>query len=152
MADANETADTKLLPEGKKMSMKEAEDDAKKQALAAIKDPSKAAKEGKGKLADFLDDGKINNSNTKGLSLGEVAKNKIMDLADDGKINKSYKPVDPENPEGSSLEDPNAEKKEKKPKNAIQKGLDKLADYLDDGKMNNSAKDKDAGLIIGNAA
>lgn len=133
------------------MNMKEAEADMKKQGLAAVKDPKKAMENGKGKLADFLDDGKINNSNTEGLSLGQIAKNKIMDLADDGKINNSVKvKPDPEDPNAPPIEvDPEAKPKSK---GAIQKAMDKFADYLDDGKMNNSAKDKNAGEIIGNAA
>jgi hypothetical protein len=37
---------------------------------------------GKSKLADLLDDGKINNSNKEGKSLGEVAKDKITGFDD----------------------------------------------------------------------
>merc|ERR1740117_1457166 len=54
--------------------------DMMKEGKAAIKDPKAALENGKSKLADFLDDGKINNSNKEGKSLGEIAKDKITAL------------------------------------------------------------------------
>merc|ERR1740117_1266672 len=111
--------------------------DMMKEGKAAIKDPKAALENGKSKLADFLDDGKINNSNKEGKSLGEIAKDKITALGG--------------GPEEEEAKDGDGDviKKAKKEKSMIVKGLDKIADYLDDGKMNNSNKGKDSAAAIG---
>ena len=56
--------------------------DMLKEGQKAMQDPTKAVEGGKSKLAYLLDDGKINNSNKEGKSLGEVAKDKITGFDD----------------------------------------------------------------------
>ena len=66
----------KLIGDEKKEG-KMSKEDMMKEGQKALKDPKKALDGGKSKLADFLDDGKINNSNKEGKSLGEVANARI---------------------------------------------------------------------------
>ena len=108
-------------------------EDMLKEGQKALKDPKKALDGGKSKLADFLDDGKINNSNAAGKTLGEVAKDRITGLAG-----------------GEETKDADGNVIKKKGKGGfVKEGLEKLADYLDDGKLNKSTKGKDSAAVVG---
>merc|ERR1711865_1236596 len=141
MGNLNNLKMTEEINDKDKLIGGEAKKDGKaelmKEGEAIIRDPKAALANGKSKLADFLDDGKINNSNKEGKSLGEIAKDKITALGGG-----------PEEEEKKD-DDGNVIKKAKKEKTAMVKMLDKIADYLDDGKLNDSNKGKDSAAAIG---